>query len=875
VPKREIRRLIVAGNLRRWYEKQDRVSIFISIFVFLISCGIYLRTMAPTVSFWDCGEFIACANILGIPHPPGSPLFVLIGRLSTLVPIFDQIAARVNLISVLTSALAVWITYLVIVKLTGRWGREETSLWIRLGRHVGAIAGSLFLAFSMTFWSNAVEAEVYGLSMFLMMLMVYLALIWMDHRAAPKGDKLLILIAYLGLLSTGIHMTIFLVMPAIFLLVVLTDRRKLLDWRFWITGLVLALVIHSVVPFLIVLGAWFLMTLMLTLSSNRRNEWALFFFLTCAGVMGYSVQAFIPIRSSNNPAIDENNPSDWASFKGFLERKQYGQESMIGRMFHRRGTWKNQFGAKERMGFWGFFREQYTHKGLWFVPLFLGLFGIWEQIRMRKREGVVLLFLILACTVGLVLYMNFADGTQLDQTTREIIRLEVRDRDYFFSPGFMFFALAIGLGAFGLVRKLGNLAEKGRRPLQAALAVVVAVLLVLPLLALKKNYNRNDRTGNWIPYDYAYNHLMSCDPDGMLITNGDNDTFPLWFLQNVEKIRQDVRVINLSLLNGYWYILQLRNVWNVPMNLSDEEIKGVPTRMQEGIVVPRPRVQFYDQIRDEKRFLFPFYDQKTKRFMRVQDQMVEQILLANEWKSPFYFSRTTPSDSRVWLDDHVVREGLVHRVVPEAHKDMLDPERFKKNILEIYQYRGLADMNVYKDETTVGLLMNYSERFIELADYYLESDRKDEATAILERSVELMPDYYRTYLKLYKLYLDDGKQEKADSLLESYQAWMQTVIEKSPEIVLYYQYLGLAYQAQEKFDEAEGVMERAYRLNPADQMTFQMLRQLYLFSRQANAQDSLLSREKQDKLVRLLEDWLDDNPGDAQSRQMLQRTKGQ
>jgi tetratricopeptide (TPR) repeat protein len=427
----------------------------------------------------------------------------------------------------------------------------------------------------------------------------------------------------------------------------------------------------------------------------------------------------------------------------------------------------------------------------------------------------------------------------------------------------VFFGLAMGLGSFGLVRKLGSLAEKGRRLLQPALAILVAVLLVLPLLALKKNYNRNDRTNNWIPYDYAYNHLMSCDPDGMLITNGDNDTFPLWFLQNVEKIRQDVRVINLSLLNGYWYILQLKNVWNVPMNLKDEEIKGFPTELPDGNVVPRPKVQFYDRIRKERRFLFPFFDQKAKKFMRVQDQMVEQILLANEWKYPFYFSRTTPSGSRVGLDDHVVKEGLAHRVVPEAQKDMLDPVRFKKNLLEVYQYRGLADMDVYKGETTVGLLMNYSERFIELADYYLKLDQKDDAAAILERSVELMPDYYRTYLQLYKLYLDEGNKEKADSLLDGYQARMETVIEKCPEIVLYYQYLGLAYQAQEKFDEAGEVMERAYRLNPTDQMTFQILRQLYLFS------------QNQDKLVRLLEDWLDDHPEDNQSRQMLQRTRGQ
>ena len=849
-------------GLRKWYANQDRVSLFISLFVFLASFAVYLKTMAPTVSFWDCGEFIACTYILGIPHPPGSPLFMLIGRIFTLIPLFDQIAARVNLISVLTSALTVWLGYLLIVKLTSRWGKEDPSLWLRMGRYVGGMVGSFFLAFSMTFWSNAVEAEVYGLSMLLMILILLLVLIWMDSRTRPKGDRLLILIAYLGLLSTGIHMTVFLVMPAVFLLIVLTDRQKLLDWRFWVTGLVLALVVHSFTPFLISLGIWFFVTLMFTLF-DRRRVWALCFLITCAGMVGYSTQLFIPIRSSLNPAIDENNPSDWRSFKAFLERKQYGHESMISRMFYRRGTWPNQFGIKERMGFWGFFREQYMQRNLWFIPIFLALFGIWEQIRRRKREGVVLLILILACTVGLVFYMNFADGTRPDRLSGEIIRLEVRDRDYFFTPGFMFFALSMGLGAFGLIKTLGNLVEKRLKSLQPVLGIIVAILLVLPLLALKKNYNRNNRTGNWIPYDYAYNHLMSCDKDGMLVTNGDNDTFPLWFLQNVEKIRQDVRIINLSLLNADWYILQLKNVWDVPIDLSYEEIKGVPTKTPDGRYAPRPRVPYYDPIRKQKRFLFPYYDEKSGRVMRIQDMMVEHILLANKWQYPFYFSRTTPSSNRVGLDDHVRKEGLVDRVVAEEGESMIDPERFHKNLWEVYQYRGLADMNVYKNETTVGLLINYSERFIELAEYYLKKNQTDKAIAELEIAVSVLPDYYRTHLQLYKLYSDGGDTTKADSLLEDYQARMETLIRKCPEILLYYQYLGLAYQAQEKFDQAEKIMQKAYEINPTDKMTFQILRQLYAYTKQF------------DKLAPLLANWLEDHPDDEQSRRLLEFYKKQ
>ncbi len=850
-------------GLRGWYEKQDRVSLLISLFVFLVSFGIYLKTMAPTASFWDCGEFIACSYILGIAHPPGSPLYIMIGRIFSVIPFFDQIAARINLLSVLTSALAVWLTYVVIVKLTGRWVREELSLWLRLGRYAAGIAGSFFVAFSMTFWSSAVEAEVYGLSMFLMMLILYLALTWMDNRNTAKGDRLLILIAFLALLSTGIHMTVFLVLPAVFLLIILTDPHKLRDWRFWITGIVLAMVVHRVTPFLVAAVIWLLITLVLSRYSPKSKLWALCFLITCGGVVGYSVQLFIPVRSSLDPAIDENDPDDWASFKNFLERSQYGQQSMITRMFHRRGTWANQFGTKERMGFWGFFREQYMHRSLWFVPLLLGLFGIWEQIRRRRMEGVMLLFLTFACTVGLVFYMNFADGTRPDSITGEIIRLEVRDRDYFFTPGFMFFALAMGLGSFGIIRALGSLVERKMRSLQLVLGIVVAVLLVLPLLALKENYRRNDRTGNWIPYDYAYNHLMGCDKDAMLITNGDNDTFPLWFLQNVEKMRQDVRVVNLSLLNADWYILQLKDVWNVPMDLTYEQIKGVPTRMADGQVVPHPREQHYDPIRKQRRFLFPHFDQKTGRFLRIQDIMVENILVANKWRYPFYFSRTTPSSNRVGLDDHVRKEGLVERVVAEEGKNMIDADRYHHNLWEVYQYRGLADMEVYKNDNTIGLLMNYSERFLDLSDYYRNNGETDKAIAELRKSAEVLPDYYRTHLQLYQAHLEQGDTTGADSLLDAYQQRMETIIGKYPQLLLFHQYLALAYQAQEEFDQAERVMEKAWELNPRDRMNFQILRQLYLFSK------------KPEKIVELLENWLDVYPDDQQTRQLLERYKKQ
>jgi hypothetical protein len=849
----------VTEKLKNWYEKQDGISFLLSLFVFLVSLVVYLRTMAPTVSFWDCGEFIACSYILGIPHPPGTPLFVLLGRVFSLIPLYGQIAARVNFISVLTSALTVWLCYLLIVKLVSHWQRNHNDLWHRMTRYVGGVSGSLFLAFSDTFWGNAVETEVYGVCMFLMLLILYLALLWMDRRGTPRGDRLLILMVYLGLLSTGIHMTVFLIMPAIFLLVILADRQKLLDWRFWITALVLALVMHSVTPFLVFMLGWLLFSFIQLRISAKRNAWALVLLITLAGAVGYSTQLFIPIKSSLNPAIDENDPSDWKSFRAFLERKQYGAQSMIARMFYRRGSWASQFGTKERMGFWGFFREQFLNKKLWFIPVFLGILGIWEEIRRRKREGTVLLFLILACTLGLILYMNFADGTKPDPLTGQNIRLEVRDRDYFFTPGFMLFALLMGLGGSALMTNLDNLLRKKHIPSYLGLTPAVVVLVLLPLSTLKRNYHRNDQTGNWIPYDYAYNLLIGCEEDGILVTNGDNDTFPLWFLQNVEKIRQDVRVVNLSLLNADWYILQLKDIWKVPIDLSYEQIKYEDTKLSDGRTVRRPQEAFYDPIRKENGFLVPYYDVGAKKAIRVQDMMIQNILLANEWKYPFYFSSTVPRSNRVGLDSHLKREGLINLVVPEEGDGMTDAEKYHRNLFEVYRYRGLNDIEVYKNEYIASLLASLPEKFVDLALYYGEHNQPEKAKAVLEKAIEVAPDYYRPYVFLYRLLRDEGKTEEGEAALGACEKRLKLLVERYPEIVNYQQSLGLVYQVWNKLEEAASSFKKVLEMNPSDKASFRILGQI------------LVTSERYEELADLLEKWVRHNPNDQEAKRLLEQ----
>ncbi len=834
-------RIQVRDKLQAWYGKQDKISLVLSLFVFLVSFIVFLKTMAPTASFWDCGEFIACSYILGVPHPPGTPLFILLGRVFTLIPLFGQIAARVNLISVLTSALSVWLCCLLIVKLVNYWQKEGQSLWMKVGKYVGAVAGSLFLAFSDTFWSNAVEAEVYGASMFLMLLILYLGLLWMDRRGTAKGDRLLTLIAYLGLLSTGIHMTVFVIMPAIFLLVVLVDRQKLLDWRFWITGLVLALVMHSVTPFLVFMGAWLFLSFLLMQFSSKRKVWALSFLIIALGMIGYSTQLYIPIRSSLNPAIDENDPSDWQSFKAFLERKQYGAQSMIARMFYRRGSLGNQFGAKERMGFWGFFREQFMDKKLWFIPVFLGLLGIWEQIRRRKREGTVLLFLVLACTVGLVLYMNFADGTKPDPLTGEIIHIEVRDRDYFFTPGFMFFALAMGLGISALLANLGSWLQTKKqvlaRPFIGVLSLIILGLAVLPIN--RGLHSHNNRSGNYLPYDYAWNLLNSCDKDAILFTNGDNDTFPLWFLQSVEKIRQDVRVVNLSLINTNWYIKQMKHQWGVPISFTDREIDRLRfTRTEDGKV------------------------------SRIQDQMIDNILEVNNWEYPVYFAVTVSSENKIYkgnpIDEHLRMEGMAYRVVKETGDLMVEPEIMRDKLFNVFRFRGVKDPKVHKDENDKRLLANYTSCFLALADTLRRAKQYDEAIQVAAKVSELLPTDWRPYAYLMQLYGEsDQPQDSIDRMFEHANQIVQGSEELREQNFIERMYfnLGYTYKRQGQTQKAIDSMNRILAMNNSFRPALEALVNIYYTSKDKEA------------LTKLFETWVSNNPTDAQAVSMLNQLK--
>lgn len=873
--------------------------------------------MAPTLSFWDCGEFIACANTLGVPHPPGTPFFVVLGRFVIILGLFKNIAMNTNFISVVSSSFTALVSYFVVLRISQRlpWGNVGSPLLGQIGIRIGALSSSLLLAFSSTFWFNAVETEVYGLAMLLMMLMIYLAIRWADEKEQGGSDKMIIFLTYLLFLSISIHLTTFLIVPALFIYFIIIDREKLKDPIFWAAWAILFSVavpvyffLGMIIPwvddksywiwiFLMIAGAIFsgVMAYSRKAVSGRigRSNYGLAFALFAAAIMGYSTHLYIPIRAAQHPTINENDPSSFDRFESYIERKQYGQESMISRMFYRRAQLGNQFGRYENMGFGGYFWDQYTSSGenefatkktfdlfglLTYLVFAFGIFGTgvgayYAARKTRLHPSLLLLMIFFISSVMLILYLNFSDGTRPDPNSPgELIPLEVRERDYFYTPAFVVFATMIGAGMAALLYLLGNgirYAPDKRDGLirNAVFAATSILVLLIPLNPAGAHYKLHDRSKDYAPADYAFNILQSCKPNAIIFTNGDNDTFPLWYLQEVERVRNDVRVVNLSLLNTDWYILQLKHQMGIKINLEDNQIRWIPAARRGNIIYYRPAEKFMDQVRKRMRYLTAEQDPTSGKVMRVQDQMIEQIVISNMDYVPIYFSGSVPVSNRWTLQEHLIKQGIVLQVDPDDKKPRIDIALIDSLITKVYRYRGLDDLDAYKDENNVGLTTTFPERFSELGDAYKGIDDTSHAEQILWTGIKRLPYYHQIYSDLEDIYKARADSAMVDSVRTLGINNLKKATEAWPGIILYHQFLGVFYFQNGMMSEALQKYRIAYEIQPNNAIAFRLLRDLTMhLAQQGNA------KALQDAKA-LMADWSRRHPEDIEVTNFLNRMR--
>jgi len=803
-------------------------------FVFLFSFIVYMITVQPTLSFWDCGEFLACAFTLSTPHPPGAPLHILVGKIFTMFPTAADVGLRMNYLSVLSSALTVLLLYLVITKVIKNWRGNPINLTDSLIVAIPSAIGALSLAFADSFWFNAMEAEVYAFGTMLVALCIYIMMVWWERADEKGSDKYILLFAYVVGLSLGIHL---IVVQCIFLLG-LAFYFKRFDYTlkgFFIASGVSMLSFFIVYPFLVkkmpeliksspaVGFAVIIIALVIGIvysiqkKSKTLNLVLLSLFLI---ILGYTTYITVLQRSAvSNIALDENNPDNMERLLSYLNREQYGdQPLLLPRRYSQEPqhwkTWQNYTSDMDfmfkyqinemfnRYLFWQYIgRAGYEQgdgvdfKKLFAIPFILGLIGVFHHFRKDWKLAMVFLAMFVLMGVITALYQNQQDP-------------QPRERDYFYEGAFFVFSLWIALGIVGIIELI---AEMGKKQISLGVAgLVMAVSFVfVPLNMLRVVYPFQTREGNFFPYDYAYNILQSCEKDAILVTNGDNDTFPLWCLQAAYGVRQDVRIINLSLAQTDWYNLQLKNErpygsLTVPMTITDAQLSNPefvrPSKWDEKKiqVLETPPEVYPDTMKvkpDKIVFTVPATirqksGNKTITGIKFNDILLLDILKANKWKRPIYFSATVSPENFVGLGDYLLLKGMAHKLLPykvgNGMEVPVDVETTRKCLFEPpstpsktpqygFLFRSLNNDKLFFDQTQQRMIEMYRTIFVWLANTYAaDSTKMDLTKSTLKRMEEVVPnshfrmDYRQGYqiAMLYSMLNDKVKFEEYAKIAE-------------------------------------------------------------------------------------------------------------
>src|SRR6058998_1215209 len=499
----------------------ERPPYFIAGLVALGALLLYVATIAPTTQFWDASEYITAAHALGIPHPPGNPLFVILAHAWGLLPLGDDYARRINLFAAATSAASAGVWFLI----AERWLRAIVAPARRRG--LVAAAGAVVGATAFTVWNQSVVNEkVYTLSVLTIALVLWLAVRWADRPVSTRRDHHLVLIVYLLALTSTNHLMGVLAAPAVLVYVLLTEPRALLRPRFLVAA---ALVV----------------------------------------AVGLSVNLFIPIRAHFDPYLNQGEATTWPALKAVLARDQFGKPSVFDNpMFppgpdnpgHSLVLYGQQLLNYVQYFTWQFGRDWLPGIGRALAVLFgaLGLLGARRHWRADRRAAVAMTTLILTLTVALVFYLNFKWGYS-QAFGGAGLEHEVRERDYFFIASFGAWGVWVGMGIATLMEWIDEaLAARAATPAPASLWAPSALLLLPALVPLAANRLTAPRDGETLARDYARDLLQSVDPYAILVTAGDNDTFPLWYAQEVEGVRKDVSVLVTSLANTGWYLRQLQ-----------------------------------------------------------------------------------------------------------------------------------------------------------------------------------------------------------------------------------------------------------------------------------------------------------------------------
>ena len=944
------------------FKKINRV---VALVVFAMSAAVYLSTLEPTTSFWDCGEFIASSYKLEVGHPPGNPSFNLFARFFTMFADKEHAALAVNAMSGLCSALTIFFLYLSIVHF-GRRINEYRGKELTLSNAVAllgaGVVGAMAYCFSDTFWFSAVEGEVYAMSSLFTAVVFWAILKWEEQSDEPYADRWLVLICFLMGISVGVHLLNLLTIPPIVFIYYFKKTSKPVTFKrclgiFCLSVVILAVILFGVIPYLprfaagfdrlfvnglglgFNSGAAFFMIALLAACFwglrvlRRKDKAVLHTSLLCLTtiIIGYSLFAITIIRSSAGTPTNEYQPDNPYTLIRYLGREQYGSTPLIfgqaytspyevkeipyytpldgkyyetvnvdawypssvkmffprmwngyqqsykdfyaqynthprtktaiiygkprkiempsfadnlrffidyqvnymyvryfmwnfvGRQndFHGQvpgdlisGNWESgiDFIDKARLGDQSNGPDFMTHNEsknhYFFLPLILGLIGLFFQLKHDGRGTWVTFLLFILTGLAIVVYLNQPP-------------FQVRERDYAYAGSFYVFALWIGLGVMALQDWLERLTKK--QSWMPASGAAVALGLVVPVLMGCQNWDDHDRSGRYTAREIAANYLNTCLPNSLLVTHGDNDTFPLWYAQEVEGIRTDVRIVNSSLLGTDWYIDQMKQKFyeSEPLDIRIERkqyLYGTNDYVPiiEAVDYPIAASAAMDVFRSSKYVTTEGYDYLPARKLVVPvnaanalscgivspknagriadsitlelqgdqlskfDLIILEVLANYDWSRPIFF--VSRYETKLGLDDYLQNDGMCYRLMPykrtaDESPAMVDADVLYRNITEKYCFDALADTTYhidYQNLYTFGAVSPIRDMFNTAAEALIAQKDYIKAIEMLDKAVEIMhADRYPynlsflrsnnewTVLSIVENYLSMGLNDKA------------------------------------------------------------------------------------------------------------------
>ena len=926
-----------------------RVNNIAGWIVFAIATIVYLLTLERTGSFWDCGEFIAVSYKLMVPHPPGAPLFLLIGRIFSFLSFGDgtEVAYWINVSSALSSSFTILFLFWTIsmfsrkmlkINISKKLNAEQT--WLIIG---ASAVGSLAYTFSDSFWFSAVEAEVYAMSSFFTAFVFWAILKWDLIEDESKANRWLILIAYMMGLSIGVHLLNLVTIPALGLIYYF-KKYKPTQWGLVLTmiisGFLVILVNNLIIPGLpslagsfeiffvnslglpfgsgaIFVGGLLIAGLILGIQYSLKHEKVILntalLGLTFI-LIGYSSYAIIVIRSNYDTPIDENNPEDVISFVKYLKREQYGSRPLLyGQYYTAQPTGiedgpaqyvkgedkyeetdkkqsytydaadktlfprmysadprhiqryrevanipegqKPTFGdnvefmLKHQLGWmymryfmWNFagresdiqdadwmgpsdwfqdvpqqIAENEGRNNFFMIPLILGIIGLLFHLQKDKKNFAVVAMLFFLTGIALILYLNSPP-------------IEPRERDYIYVGSYYAFAIWIGFSVLAIAELLKKITG-------AKLAAIISTVLCLsaPAIMAQQGWDDHNRDNRFFSVDSAKNFLASTAENAILYTGGDNDTFPLWYAQEVEGYRTDVRVVVLSYYNTDWYIWQtMRPVYEseaFPYTLTIENYKQdglndylpyqdlglkvidlkqylqliknndkrLRTKYASANVLPSKTFSLnVDKEKVRQLGIVPkgmdslvvdkmvFSLKKGKSAIMKNDLALLDVIATSNWERPIYLNNTSMQQISIDLSQFAIQEGNAYRILPvknpNPRMDFVDTEIMYDNLVNNFQYRELDNPDVYYTQDYRNFVLNHRTSFNTLATALINEGKTEKARKAILFSLETMPDkavpYDYTATRTVALLFEIGEKDKALEIAK-------TIGDRSVEMIQY------------------------------------------------------------------------------------------